>query len=158
MRTLVISSMVLTGCGSAGAGTADVPYPEGYRSWTHVKSMWIGPDHALADPFAGMHHVYVDATGERALRKGRALPDGSVLAFDLLHATLADDGSIAEGERKLLGVMRKDADKWAATGGWGFEAFAGSSRTGTVRDGGTSCFGCHASQEPQDYVFSRFRP
>lgn len=27
----------------------NVPYPEGYRTWSHVKSMIIQPGHPLAD-------------------------------------------------------------------------------------------------------------
>jgi len=46
-----------------------------------------------------------------------------VLAFDLLHY-VEKDKAIQEGERKLLGVMHKNANKYPETGGWGFEGFA----------------------------------
>jgi hypothetical protein len=36
---------------------AAVAYPADYREWVHVKSMLIRPDHPLADPFAGIHHI-----------------------------------------------------------------------------------------------------
>lgn len=134
---------------AAAPQSAGVAYPEGYRSWTHVKSMWIGPEHSLADPFQGLHHIYVNPVGEAALRAGRDLPDGTVFVFDLLEAPLADH-AIAEGSRKLVGVMQKDADRWASTGGWGFEGFAGDSRTDRlVTDGGASCFTCHESRRAQ---------
>lgn len=35
-------------------------YPEGYRQWTHVKSMAIQPGHALENPFQGLHHIYAN--------------------------------------------------------------------------------------------------
>ncbi len=135
-----------------------VDYPEGYRSWTHVKSMWLAPEHGLADPFAGLHHVYVSTAGEDALRSGRPLPDGTVLVFDLMQATVADH-AIVEGPRKLVGVMQKDSRRWPTTGGWGFEGFAGDSKTDRlVADGGATCFACHQSRTAQGYVFTEWRP
>jgi hypothetical protein len=129
-------------------------YPEGYRSWTHVKSMVIQPGHPLEDPFAGIHHVYANPVAADGLRSGQ-WRDGAVLVFDLLDATSADH-AITEGKRKLLGVMERDQNRFAATGGWGFEAFAGSSRTERlVTDGGRSCFDCHTGANR--YVFSDLR-
>ncbi len=37
-----------------------VPYPEGYRNWTHVKSMVIHQGHPLFDAFGGIHHLYAN--------------------------------------------------------------------------------------------------
>ena len=50
--------------------------------------------------------------------------------------------------------------KYAATGGWGFEGFAGDSRTERVvgANAATACFACHQARKPQDYVFSSYRP
>lgn len=154
MRTLFL----LAAGALAAPADPDLAYPEGYRDWTHVKSMWIGPDHPLADPFAGLHHIYVDDVGADALRRGEPLPDGTVLVFDLLEADLRDD-AIVEGPRKLLGVMVRDDDRFVETGGWGFQAFAGDSTTERmVTDGGASCFACHQSRSAQGYVFTTWRP
>ncbi|MCA9572086.1 MAG: cytochrome P460 family protein [Myxococcales bacterium] len=140
------------------APAARVAYPEDYRSWTHVKSMWLGAEHGLADPFAGLHHVYVSPEGEASLRAGKALPDGTVLVFDLRQADIADH-AITEGPRRLLGVMQKDSRRWPTTGGWGFEAFAGESKTERlVTDGGAGCFACHESRAAQGHVFTEWRP
>lgn len=139
------------------AAPKPILFPTGYRNWTHVKSMWIGPEHALATPFAGLHHVYVNETGRVALEAGRPLPDGAVMVFDLLEAPLSD-ASIAEGPRKLVGVMTKDKAAYPATGGWGFEAFSGDSTTSRlVTDGGASCFSCHVARQPTDYLFTTWR-
>lgn len=135
-----------------------VAYPEGFRQWTHVKSMAItGKDHALFSSFGGLHHVYVNTAGRAALIAGKPLPDGAVLAFDLLEAREAG-GTIQEGARKFTGVMQRDRRAFAATGGWGFEAFAGDSHTDrVVKDGGKSCFDCHQSRAEQGFVFSEWR-
>jgi hypothetical protein len=39
------------------------PYPEGYRLWTHVKSMELKPGHPLYESFGGLHHIYVNQVG-----------------------------------------------------------------------------------------------
>jgi hypothetical protein len=148
---------VLAGGMSVQAADKPVPYPEGYRNWHHIKSMVIQPGHPLADPFEGMHHVYANEKALKGLRKGGGYEDGAVLVFDLLHA-VEGGNAIQEGERKLVGVMVRNAKTYAATGGWGFEGFAGSSRTERLtKDGGVSCFNCHASEKDRQYVFSRMR-
>jgi len=141
--------------GGYAAGT-DIPYPEGYRNWLHVKSMVIKPGHQLENPFQGIHHVYANSKAAYGLRNG-TYSDGAVLVFDLLNYS-DKDLTIQEGPRKLLGIMRKDSTKYASTGGWGFEGFAGDSKTERlVKDGGTSCFGCHAPAKASNYVFSQLR-
>lgn len=134
-----------------------VAYPESYREWTHVKSMWLSDKHGLADPFAGLHHIYANDKARLGLTKGGQFADGSTFAFDLLAASPKDEAMV-EGERKLLGVMHKDAKRFASTGGWGFEAFGGSSKTKRlVSDGGVSCYACHLSRKSAGYVFTEWR-
>lgn len=133
-----------------------VPFPEGYRNWLHAKSMLIQPGHPLENPFQGIHHIYANSKATDGLKKG-TYADGAVLVFDLLNYA-EKDKTIQEGERKLVGVMHKDSAKYASTGGWGFEGFAGNSKTERlVKDGGKSCFGCHVSEKDKDYVFSELR-
>jgi hypothetical protein len=137
---------------------AAVKYPDGYRTWMHLKSMAITDrSHPLFEAFGGMHHVYVNERGRAAARSGGAYPDGSVLVFDLLEGR-AESGAITEGPRKLIGVMVKDARAYPETGGWGFEAFKGDSRTERlVTDAKTQCFACHQAQKPRDFTFSEYR-
>lgn len=133
-----------------------IDYPEGYRGWSHVKTLTLHAGHALADPFEGIHHVYANAAGAAGTRSG-VFEDGSVLVFDLLE-TVTEGEATAEGPRKLLAVMVKDRARYPTTGGWGFEAWAGDSRSERlVTDGGASCFDCHTAQAQSDYVFSRWR-
>jgi len=136
-----------------------VAYPAGYRNWTHVKSMVIhDKSHPLFGAFGGIHHVYVNAKGAAAVKKGGVYPDGSVFVFDLLEANL-QGGAYVEGNRKVLATMVKDAKRFAATGGWGFEAFgAGEATQRRVKDAAKECFPCHASQKKSDHVYSSWRP
>lgn len=140
---------------SAGSSKL-VEYPDNYRAWSHVKSMIINPEHSLADPFEGIHHVYANQEAKDGLDSGK-YDDGAVFVFDLL-AQNAGDGAIQEGARKFIGVMEYNGARFSATGGWGFEAFAGDSRTQrVVEDGGVSCFGCHQAVKADGYVFSKYR-
>lgn len=83
---------------------------------------------------------------------------GAVIVFDLLEATSAD-GAITEGPRKVVGVMRRDERKYAATGGWGFEGFTGGDPENRAvgANASTACFSCHTSVADSQFVFSRWR-
>ena len=150
--------LTLAAAAAVAAAPAELPYPANYREWTHVKSMVIEPGHALHATFGGIHHLYANASAMTGYRTGK-FPDGAVIVFDLLEAQ-ANDHTVVEGARKVVGVMQRDARKYAATGGWGFEGFAGDSKTQRVvgANAATACFACHQAQRAQDYVFSRYRP
>ena len=153
---VLLFAMLLSFATQACAGGSKVAYPENYRSWTHLKSMVIEPGHPLENPFQGLHHVYGNDKALQGLKGGK-YPTGSVLVFDLLQYKQSDK-TIQEGERKLLGVMVKDENAFKMTGGWGFEGFAGDSKSKRlVGDGGKSCYSCHTAQEKSDFVFSKFR-
>lgn len=155
MKKTLLMVAVVIGSSVCLAGES-VPYPEGYRTWIHVKSMVIEPGHPLANPFQGIHHVYANEKAFRGLKSG-SYPDGAVLVFDLLEYQRKDH-ALTEGKRKLVGVMVRDSERYKSTGGWGFEGFAGDSHSKRLTsDGGQSCFNCHQSQESSSYVFSRWR-
>ena len=136
-----------------------VGYPTGYRQWAHVKSMLIhSGKNPLFAQFGGIHHVYVNPDGLRAMTKGGSFPDGSVLVFDLLEAKEENDAYV-EGPRKLVAVMERNLTKFKATGGWGFDAFKGDGKTERlVTDPVGQCFTCHQAQKDNEFVFSGYRP
>jgi len=61
-----------------------VPYPDGYRSWTHVKSMIIQAGHPLAETDQGIHHIYANENAIKGLKTGD-YPDSATLVYDLLE-------------------------------------------------------------------------
>jgi Cytochrome P460 len=156
-KALLLATALSTAAPAFAADTAPVPYPGGYRQWTHVKSMTINQGHALYDAFGGIHHLYANKKAEQGYKTGR-FPDGSIIAFDLLEAKAADN-TVQEGARKVLGVMHKDARKYKDTGGWGFEGFKGDSTTERAvgKNAAAACFQCHTAQKSHDFVFSTFR-
>ncbi len=139
------------------ADPAPVAYPEGFRQWTHAKSMVINQGHALYEAFGGIHHLYANKKAMEGYKSGK-FADGSVIVFDLLEAKAADN-AVQEGARKVVGVMHKDSVKWKATGGWGYEGFKGDSKTERAvgKNAASACHQCHTSQKDKDYVFSTYR-
>jgi len=139
-----------------GFGNDEVKYPDGYRNWTHVKTLILEKGHPLYEAFGGIHHIYANKTALEGYQAGNKFKDGSVIVFDLLEAVSADN-AIAEGNRKVVGVMEKNSKKYKETGGWGFEGFKGDTRERVVKNMYGECFSCHLSQKDNDYVFSVYR-
>ncbi|MNZ88123.1 hypothetical protein D3C78_1070060 [compost metagenome] len=157
MKPLLLALLTVLPASAALAADPEVPYPEGYRHWHHVKSMVIEQGHPLFDAFGGIHHLYANATALEGYKAGR-FADGAVIVFDRLDAQHAGN-AVTEGARKDVAVMLKDAQKFAATGGWGFEAYAGGDPARPVvgANAATACYACHTSEKAHDYVFSRTR-
>jgi hypothetical protein len=132
-----------------------VPYPEGFRKWTHIKTGLIGPASAAFKTTGGFHHIYANDKAMQGYTSGY-FPQGSIVVFDVIEG-VEGDGNTAEGKRRHVDVMVKDSLRYPTTGGWGYEEFQGSSKTErvlteTVR---TACFKCHTKQG--DYIFSELR-
>lgn len=159
VAALVAVAAAVVAAVAAAPQTPGINFPAGYRNWTHLKTMLIHDKaHPLYEAFGGIHHVYVNARGAEAARRGGPYPDGSVLAFDLLQAK-EEGGAWVEGQRKVLAVMVKDARRYASTGGWGWQAWGGGEASKpVVTDAAQQCFACHEPQKAADYVFSKWRP
>lgn len=156
--TAAAATVVITAAATVLAAGPEVAYPEGYRGWTHVKSMVIQDGHPLAGSFAGIHHIYANPAALEGYKSG-TFADGAVIVFDLLEANATDDKALVEGARKVVGVMERNAEKFAATGGWGYEGFKGDTQERVVGDKAVeACFGCHEGQKDKGFVFSVYRP
>jgi hypothetical protein len=156
---LGLSCAAVVGSITAFAESAgDLKLPASFRHWYHVNTMVIDKGSPLFEAMGGMHNVYINATGETALKKREPYPDKTVLLVDLHEFTISD-GSYLEGARKATAIMRKDKKKYAATGGWGFQAWAGGDPTKPlVTDPAKQCFECHQAKKNQDYVYSSYIP
>jgi hypothetical protein len=148
---------------SAQTAADDVQFPNGFRDWFVVNSMIVTKDSPISAQIGGMHIIYVNAKGLPTLKKGGPFPypDGTVFADDV-HEFSMKDGSYVEGNKKAVPVMVKDAKKYAMTGGWGFQVWAGADPTKPlVLDAAhavQACFACHTPQKAQDYTFSTYIP
>jgi hypothetical protein len=157
MKQRILSALCAATSTTALAADSQVPYPEGYRDWHHVKSMVIEKGHPLYSAFGGIHHLYANDKAMEGYQKG-TFTDGSVIIFDLLEA-VQDGNAVTEGDRKVVGVMHKDSKRYRDTGGWGFEGFGSGDRSNRVvgENAASACFACHAPQKAQDYTFSKLR-
>ncbi|MBI4962386.1 MAG: cytochrome P460 family protein [Desulfomonile tiedjei] len=133
-----------------------VDYPEGYRLWTHVKSMIVQEGNEAYRFAGGIHHIYANKEALEALQNGTPYADGASLVFDLLLVENNKDHTVTEGPRKLVGVMVKDSKKFAHTGGWGFAVFQNDTRDQVPVDAKT-CFKCHEPHKGTGYVISKYR-
>jgi hypothetical protein len=151
---LAVGAVVSRAAETAGAEVA--PYPSGYRTWAHVKSSVIGPAHANFAVVGGFQHIYANAEAMKGYRT-RVFADGAVIAFDWLEMTEAN-GAFSEGARRQTDVMVRDTKRFAATGGWGFQRYAGSSTTERAeKPSPAQCFACHERLQKDGLVLSSYR-
>ena len=134
-----------------------VPYPDGYRNWSHVKSTLIGQAHPRFASVGGFQHFYANAEGMTGYRT-RVFPEGSVVVVDWLD--MRDSaGAVTQGPRRQVDVMVKDAKRYAASGGWGFQRFVKDSRTElAATPTPLQCFACHDKLKKDGLVLSAYPP
>lgn len=156
----ILSSFAL----ASGQQTAyDIPFPAGFRDWLAVNSMLVTRENQPFLPVAGVHSIYVNSKGRPNFEKGGPFPypDGTVFADDV-HEISEMNGAYVAGRKKAVTVMVKDAQKYAATGGWGFQAWvAGDASKTLVHDTAQSvtvCLTCHMPRKENDYVYSTLVP
>jgi hypothetical protein len=132
----------------------DVPYPDGFRKWTHVKTGVVGPQNPFFQTAGGFHHIYANAKAMEGYETGK-FPEGSIFAFDVIEA-IEKNSNTLEGKRRHVDVMIKDSIKFKETGGWGFEEYKDDGKTKVLTlQVRTGCFNCHAKQN--DMIFSEWR-
>jgi hypothetical protein len=138
-----------------------VPFPEGFRSWQHVKSIVIGPEHNSFSRRGGFHHYYANQQALIGYRTGK-FPNGSVIVDEGVFTRDAEGqgkGILMEDNRRSVDVMVKDDRLYRDTGGWGFQHFDGENKTGQLSPSAQAgCHDCHAKAKDRDLVFSSLRP
>ena len=131
----------------------EVPYPEGYRGWTHVKTGIVGPEHQNVE-YRGFNHHYANDLAVTGYTSGN-FPEGSIIVVDVVTAVPGTNFT-SEGTRHHMDVMVRDSLKFASTGGWGYSQFEGdNSRRALTLEQKQTCNNCHVKQK--DHVFSEFR-
>ena len=131
-----------------------VSYPEGFRTWRHVKTTLVR--NPKFEHVKGFDHIYANEKAIIGYNTGE-FPDGSVIVFDVIEA-IENNPDIIEGNRKFIDVMEKDSKKFAATGGWGFEEFNGDTQERVLTESTSKgCFNCHSTKKTDGYVFSKLR-
>jgi len=134
---------------------ATVAYPDGFRTWSHVKSGVIGPQHKSFSSVGGIHHVYANKEAMAGYRT-RQFPEGSVIVFEWLEWA-EKDGAILEGPRRQVDVMVRDSQRFATTGGWGFQRFVKGTKELASEPTPQQCFACHDRLKKDGLVLSTYR-
>jgi hypothetical protein len=135
-----------------------LPYPEGYLEWAHVKKETM----AAQDPaLKGKPRIYRIYANEKAVEgyRNKRFPDGSIIVADFFDTREAN-GAIEATSRLRVAMMIKDSNRYAKTGGWGFEQFKGDSRTESTLNekGAANCYACHSKQKQEDCVYTNYHP
>ncbi|HEY1579337.1 MAG TPA: cytochrome P460 family protein [Terracidiphilus sp.] len=100
-----------------------VPFPEGFRQWVHVKSGVIGPEFPMYESEGGIHHVYANQKALSGFQKGN-FEDGSILVYDLVSLS-TKSGVGVEGARRRIDAMVKDRKLYSDSGGLGIRQVHG---------------------------------
>jgi Cytochrome P460 len=138
------------------SAASEVPYPEGFREWTHIKTSLSGFGNIPQAKFDGYHHIYANDKALQGYKTG-IYPEGSVIVFDK-HEVDTTGGAIETGKRKFINVMHKNTSMFKETGGWGYEEFTADSKTeGRLSvEKQLSCYNsCHKAEKKTDYVFTK---
>jgi len=146
---------------SVPAGT---PYPEGYRHWTFLHSSMVPPTFSAFGKkpcekpcMAGIFHFYANDKAIEGLRNGGTYSDGAIIAEEMLEWVSTTANSAKEGQRRIVGVMVKDSQRYGTTGGWGYGSFEGDSRTDKLDEKAhAACHQCHIARQAQGYVFTEY--
>ncbi len=131
----------------------EVPYPDGYRSWTHIKTGMLSPHHPN-EKYRGFNHIYANDLALTGYTSGE-FPEGSVIVVDIVEAVSADNHT-SEGARRHMDVIHKDSVRFPSTGGWGYGQFEKDNAPRMLTlDEKKTCSNCHAKEK--DHVFSEMR-
>src|SRR5262249_19210075 len=100
-RVLVLILLVLASEVIAAEKSTEVPLPEGYQAWQHVKSEVVGPEHkSFAKDGGKVYHFYANPQAIDGYRTGK-FPNGSVLVRETLRTVPGEGeskGILNEGE------------------------------------------------------------
>jgi hypothetical protein len=117
------SLFLLTQAPSVRADEGSVPYPDGYRKWTFLRSSIVPAGAAGFSKFPcvkpctnGIFHFYANDQAMKGFRTG-TFEDGAVISEEMLEFFIGDKGNGGEGRRVLTAVMVKDSHRYAETGG-----------------------------------------
>jgi Cytochrome P460 len=139
--------------GSQAQDGSNIAFPADYRTWFHHHSTINLPGHA-PESNIGIQHVYANELAVEGLRTGK-FKKGASFVVDRFKHVEADNNRLQQGDRKVIAVMFRDEERYAETGGWGFEGFKGGDPESRVVKDAKACFVCHIPHADNNYLFSR---
>ncbi|SFS17900.1 Cytochrome P460 [Granulicella pectinivorans] len=133
--------------------------PSGYRDWRLV---------SIAHEAGNLNDLRAILGNDQAIESYRAgtlpFPDGTIIArlawiytpSEENNKVFGKEQSFVAGTPTNVQLMVKDSQRYAATGGWGFEQFDHGKAASAEATSG--CYACHAPVKDRDYVFTRYAP
>jgi hypothetical protein len=181
-----IGSILMAAALAAGAEAADgertaaavfdgegrLLLPAGYREWVFLGAP-LTPNalNGGEAAFPEFHNVYVDPAAYAVYARTGELPDGTVIAKELVllkPADHADGSSNAVSGRGYfpdafhgMDVMVKDSRRFAATNDWGFFNFGHHAPPYLERAKpapAEACAACHIANATRDMMFTTYYP
>lgn len=156
-KRILIIGFALLGASIGSIASESVPapshgidYPEGWQNWATVAMshrtdnntvrVILGNDVAVAAARAGQTNPW---------------PDGAVLGKVVWkQASLPHwEAAVGPGEFVHAEFMFKDADRFAASGGWGWARWVGLDKE-AFAGGMEACVACHTPVKERDWVFT----
>ncbi len=157
---LAIGAGVLMAQGTIGA--KDVAYPAGFEKWEMYQQLNRHDTKQYRELYAKPEVV-------KAVREGKPIPNGTVLALAIFAAQEGADGKPArdakgnfiKGKPMGVTVMEKRAG-WGASvpeawrnGDWQYAAYTADGKPNEKANAGIkACFDCHLPHAKQDFVIS----
>jgi plastocyanin len=144
------------------AGPEQITFPQDYAKWQKYGMV----DRHDTKQFRAL---YARPEVVRAVREGRAIPDGAVLVMEINAAQVDDKGMPVKGpdghfvKGKPIGVTVMEKRKgWGASvpeewrnGDWQYASFTPDGKPNAKANANIkNCFVCHKPHEKQDYVIS----
>ena len=147
---------------AATIGPESIAFPQGYDKWQL---------YATVDRYDSKQYreLYTSPEAVKAVREGRPIPEGTVIAMAIYGAQVDDKGvpvKDANGrfvKSKLGGVTVMEKRKgWGAgvpdewrNGDWQYASFTADGKPNEKANAGIkACFVCHKPHEKQDFVIS----
>src|ERR1700750_136960 len=84
--SMICCGVVLMASSLPHKNVDEVPYPEGFRKWSHVKTVLIQKGNPAFAHWGGFHHIYGNSKAIEGYKNGK-FEDGSVIVFDVIEAT-----------------------------------------------------------------------
>lgn len=147
------AALFLAAAHAAEKAPNGIELPEGYKNWRLIAVSQRTDNNTLRAIVGNDKAIEAARAG-----KTNPWPDGAVLG-KLVWKNKQDENwaqAIVPGNFVHAEFMMKDAQKYAATGGWGFARWLGTEQKPYGKDANfvQECFGCHTPVKGRDYVFT----
>jgi plastocyanin len=143
------------------AGPEKITFPKEYESWEKYASVDRYDNKQYRELYAKPEIV-------KAVRAGKPVPDGTVLAMAIYAAEVDDKGSPVKDDKgrfrkaKLTGVtVMEKREGWGTeyaaelrNGNWEYASFMPDGSPNPAAADTKPCFACHKPHEKQDFVIS----